>query len=130
MTYQGTRRPRYLIMASVAVLSLGICIGSGIGIGFGIFHKPNPCDSMKLSIVENSKVPANQTACVGLTNDGNFVKLTSNSEACNNACEAYHYNTARNTASSRSGQHSSKAPMSKTLFSKQKSLRQYNFMVT
>ena len=90
-------------MASVAVLSLGIGIGSGIGIGFGIFHTPNPCDSMKLSIVENSKVPANQTACVGLTNDGHFVKLTPNSEACNNACEAYHHNTARNTALSRSG---------------------------
>ena len=69
MTYQGTRRRPYLIMVSAVLLSLGVGIGhgigSGIGIGFGIFHTPNPFDGMKLSIVENSKVPANQTACVG-----------------------------------------------------------------
>ena len=95
MTYQGTRQRRYLIMASVAVLSLGVGIGSGIGI-FGIFHTPNPCDSMKIKVVENLKVSrdmcssANDTACVGLNTHGHFVKLTSNSDACNNACEAYH----------------------------------------
>ena len=42
-------------MASVAVLSLGVGIGSGIGI-FGIFHTPNPCDGMKIKVVENLKV--------------------------------------------------------------------------
>ena len=124
-------------MASVAVLSMGI--GSGIGIGFGIFHKPNPCDSMKLSIVEKLKVPANQTACVGLTNDGNFVKVTPNSEACNNACEDYHHNTARNTASSRSVRRQFDYTSSDSNIHRkrhcrkhsfQKSLRQYNFMVT
>jgi hypothetical protein len=86
MTHKGTTRRRlYLIVASVAVLSLGIGIGSGIGIGFGIFHTQNPCDGMKIRVVENLKVPANQTACVGLNTHGHFVKLTSNSEACNNA---------------------------------------------
>ena len=98
MTHKGTTRRRpYLIVASIAVLSLGIGIGSGIGIGFGIFHTQNPCDGMKIRVVENLKFPANQTACVGLNTHGNFVKLTSNSEACNNACEAYHHKSAQST---------------------------------
>ena len=50
----------------------------------------------------NSKVPPNQTACVGIDTRGYFVKLT-NSEACNNACEAYHHKSARDTGISRSG---------------------------
>ena len=31
-------------------------IGGGIGIGFGIFHTPNPCDGMRLSIVDSSSL--------------------------------------------------------------------------
>ena len=34
---------------------------------------------------------------MGLNTHGNFVKLTSNSEACNNACEAYHHKSAQST---------------------------------
>ena len=53
-------------MVSAVLLSLGVGIGGGIGIGFGIFHTSIPCDGMKIKVLENLKVPANQTACVGL----------------------------------------------------------------
>jgi hypothetical protein len=98
MTYKGTTKRRYLVVASVAVLSLGIGIGSGIG----IFHTPNPCDGMKISVIPNSKVSSNQTACVGLNTHGQFVKLTPGTEACNNACEAYHHKSAASTGSTKS----------------------------
>ena len=62
----------------------------------------NPCDGLRLTVTQNSKVPANQTACVGIDMRGYFVKLT-NSEKCNNACEAYHHNSAKDTGISRPG---------------------------